>query len=86
MTLKEGFLNEYRFHKGFNKFMLKKDRENFIKFNLSFLVAYFGYNLKEKICRAKGHKFIDEGYANPESGKIVMSCSRCGWSTSSILY
>jgi hypothetical protein len=32
------------------------------------------------ICKIKGHKWIDEGSAGPESGYIEMSCDRCGYS------
>lgn len=29
-------------------------------------------------CRILGHDFEDEGYANPDSGAIIMVCQRCG--------
>lgn len=86
MNEKDGFLREYKFYKGFNDAMLKKDRESFIKFTFNFTVIYFSYKVKRRMCEKIGHKFVDEGYANPDSGAIVMSCRRCGWSSSLTLY
>lgn len=32
------------------------------------------------LCAFNGHKYVDEGYAGPESGCIDLVCTRCGWS------
>jgi hypothetical protein len=60
-----------------------------IEYQVSFLEFLFYaviHHLKFWYCSKVGHKLIDEGYANPESGCIDMVCQRCGWSTKVILY
>lgn len=38
------------------------------------------------ICKVRGHEWIEDGYAGPDSGAMYMSCSRCGESHTHILY
>lgn len=37
-------------------------------------------------CRLRGHELVDEGWAGPESGAIVMVCRRCQQEWSEVLY
>ena len=43
-------------------------------------VKYFltpDWTFKRVWCRITDHKWVDEGYAGPDSGAIVMVCQRC---------
>lgn len=40
----------------------------------------------QRICKADGHKIVDDSYGNPDHGAIDMSCTRCGWSYHHTLY
>lgn len=38
------------------------------------------------ICRIRGHKWADHGYATPNTGCIHMECERCGIGYRHVLY
>jgi hypothetical protein len=41
--------------------------------------VYFEIGFNRIACKIFGHDLIDEGFGNPESGCIDISCQRCGW-------
>lgn len=44
------------------------------------------WRLRVCYCNWQGHDWEENGYANPDSGAIVMDCKRCGYHVSHTLY
>lgn len=41
------------------------------------IVAIYYIIIEKTICHKYGHNLVEEGYANPDSGYIEMTCKRC---------
>jgi len=44
------------------------------------------YPVEARWCWLVGHSLIEEGFANPDSGYMGLTCTRCGWHKGSYLY
>ena len=53
---------------------------------LSFILELIKYYIKIIICKVKGHKWVSDDYATPDSGYIGCTCIRCGESFGQTLY
>ncbi len=47
-------------------------------FALLVLVDTIHHHIKGLYCKRYGHDLEDNGYANPDSGAMIMDCKRCG--------
>lgn len=51
-----------------------------------YVVQQLSWLLRAILCAFLGHALEDNSYAGPDSGNISLSCKRCGWSHTTILY
>lgn len=71
---------------GINVMMPKTHKKNHYWVVASSILNNIYFVIQMRICEKFGHKLEDEGYATPDSGAIIMVCTRCGWSHKTILY
>ena len=43
-------------------------------------------SILSKVCKRKGHDWLDESYGGPDSGCMAGTCQRCGYSFHHQLY
>ena len=54
----------------------------FTVFHFAWIVAW--QLALEAVCRLRGHRFTDQGFAGPDEGCIDLVCDRCGHSPGTV--
>lgn len=87
MNKKFSLKEEYEYFKiarGYEKYMGEKVYTFFDPVVFVYEILYM--SAMRLTCKIKGHQYIDDSHAGPESGTMSYYCKRCGDGHSEILY
>lgn len=74
-----GIWEPYEFYR-WDVLQYGRDKPSRLRWLLSPLLYCVRDFWSRAVCKLKGHRWVDESFAEPDSGCIDMSCSRCGYS------